>query len=262
MFLLEEENMEKESYTVYKHTSPNNKVYIGITLQKPKERFKNGKGYNHNLHFNNAIQKYGWENINHEILYMNLSKEEAEQKEIELISKYKSNERKYGYNISNGGNSNGKHSESTKKKISNSLIGHKMDEKTKEVLMNINKGRKLSYSHKLALINANTGRKMSEENKEKLRQIHLGKKRSEETKKKLSESHKGKPTWNKGKKMECTSGGKNVRARAVIQYDVNWNYIKTYECITIARKETGASKISECCRGVRKSSGGYFWRYA
>lgn len=32
-------------YSVYKHTCPNNKVYIGITSRKPEKRWKNGYGY-------------------------------------------------------------------------------------------------------------------------------------------------------------------------------------------------------------------------
>ena len=36
-------------------------------------------------------------------MYRNLTKEEAEQKEIELISKYKTNDKRYGYNIADGG---------------------------------------------------------------------------------------------------------------------------------------------------------------
>ena len=48
-------------------------------------------------------KKYGWKNIKHEILFKNLNKEEAEQKEIELIAKYKSNQIEFGYNIANGG---------------------------------------------------------------------------------------------------------------------------------------------------------------
>lgn len=32
-------------YTVYKHTSPSGKVYIGITKRKPEYRWNKGKGY-------------------------------------------------------------------------------------------------------------------------------------------------------------------------------------------------------------------------
>lgn len=115
------------AYSVYMHTSPHGKVYIGITCKPPEFRWKNGFGYTNNKHFYNAISKFGWSNFKHDILDSNLTKEEAEEKEIQLIKKYKSNNPKYGYNISAGGKSaNGyKHTESTKKKISNSLKGQK-----------------------------------------------------------------------------------------------------------------------------------------
>ncbi len=93
----------QESYTVYMHTTPSNKKYIGITKQNPKDRWKNGKGYMHNKYFWNAIQKYGWNNIQHTILFNQLSKEEAKQIEIELIKKYNLTDRNNGYNITKGG---------------------------------------------------------------------------------------------------------------------------------------------------------------
>jgi group I intron endonuclease len=112
-------------YTVYKHTVPNNKVYIGITSKKPEERWRNR--YRNNRYFSNAINKYGWENIKHEILYENLSKEDAEQMEIQLIALYDSSNPKFGYNIAKGGHSNNgyHHSEETKNKIKKSLTGKK-----------------------------------------------------------------------------------------------------------------------------------------
>ena len=91
-------------YCVYIHILPNNKIYIGITSNIPKKRWgKNGYGYRNNILFKRAIDKYGWENIKHEILYDNLSEQEAKDKEVELIALYKSNNPKYGYNISMGG---------------------------------------------------------------------------------------------------------------------------------------------------------------
>ena len=54
---------------IYKHTCPNGKSYIGQTYKKPELRWgKNGKGYQRLKYFYNAIQKYGWENISHDIL--------------------------------------------------------------------------------------------------------------------------------------------------------------------------------------------------
>lgn len=92
-----------ENFSVYKHTLPNKKIYIGITSKKPIYRWNNGKGYKNQSLFYRAILKYGWDNIKHEILFTGLSEREACEKEIELIAKYKSNDRKFGYNISNGG---------------------------------------------------------------------------------------------------------------------------------------------------------------
>ena len=110
-------------YFVYKHTFPNGKIYIGITDQKPERRWRNGIGYRRQPYVYNAIKKYKWVNVKHEILFSGLSQEEAKKKEKELIAKYKSNQKAFGYNIANGGNSIGTVSEETKKKISNSLKG-------------------------------------------------------------------------------------------------------------------------------------------
>ena len=80
------------------------------------------------MYFWNAIQKYGWDNFEHEILFDGLTKEEAEQKEIELIAYYNSNNKDYGYNLSSGGESGSKgykHTDETKKRMSENRKGKK-----------------------------------------------------------------------------------------------------------------------------------------
>lgn len=62
------------AYTVYCHTFPNGKKYIGITGQSVSRRWRNGEGYEGQPVYN-AILKFRWENIKHEILFENLSKE-------------------------------------------------------------------------------------------------------------------------------------------------------------------------------------------
>ena len=47
-------------YTVYKHTTPNGKVYIGMTGRDPEDRWRNGAGYGQTVPFARAIKKYGW----------------------------------------------------------------------------------------------------------------------------------------------------------------------------------------------------------
>ena len=92
-----------DKYIIYEHIFPNGKRYIGITCRSPKERWKNGHGYAHNQYMKNAIEKYGWANVQHNILYTNLSKEVAEKEEIRLIALYKLTDRRFGYNIDKGG---------------------------------------------------------------------------------------------------------------------------------------------------------------
>ena len=131
------------SYVVYMHVNRiNDKKYIGITYQKPEKRWKNGYGYRNNSHFFNAIEKYGWDMFDHKILFTNLTKEEAEQKEIELIAKYKTNQREFGYNIDNGGNHLGKFSVEHNKKISEAKKGKKLSEEHKRKLSEAWKYRK------------------------------------------------------------------------------------------------------------------------
>ena len=53
-----------------------------------------------------AINKYGWENFEPKILKDNLTRNEANEFEKEMIAKYKTTDPKYGYNISKGGADN------------------------------------------------------------------------------------------------------------------------------------------------------------
>ena len=65
--------------------------------------------------------------------------------------------------------------------------------------------------------------------------------------------------------MNKKSGGRNTNATAVDQFDLDGNYIKTWDCIMTAARSTGASStsISLCCRGKKYySAGGYKWKYA
>jgi hypothetical protein len=127
-------------YSVYKHETPKGKVYIGITKQKPVKRWLHGQGYAKQSYFYNAILKYGWDNIRHEVLLTGLTREEAEQKEIELIAKYKSNNRAYGYNIDYGGRVN-RMSDATREKIRKANTGKHHSAETCEKLRKLESER-------------------------------------------------------------------------------------------------------------------------
>ena len=222
--------MEENCYTVYMHVCPNDKKYIGITKLKPNDRWINGRGYKDNNYFFKAIKKYSWENIKHEILFVNLTKKEAEQKEIELIAYYKSNQKEYGYNIENGGHVNCV-SEETKKKIS---------EATRKAMQNPKIKEKMSIAQHNR-ISPLKGRKLSDEHKEKLKLSHIGKntgKRTEEQKQNMRKNNKRK------KKVLC----------------IETNII--YESISEAGRKTNIDyrNIHRSCNN-NKIAGGYHWQY-
>lgn len=117
------------SWTVYEHISPSGKVYVGITCQEPKKRWKGGSGYNrkdgHQRKFGNAVQKYGWDNIQHIIIAEGLTNESANFLEQCLIKLYKT--MGYSYNITDGGDGGLgiKHTLETRKHLSEIRIGKK-----------------------------------------------------------------------------------------------------------------------------------------
>lgn len=110
----------KNNCCVYIHIFPNGKVYIGQTSQSTAQRWVRGKGYKGQF-VERAIKKYGWDNIEHRVLYSGLNEEEANKYEIELIAEYKSNDERYGYNLQAGGKDKGdnlEHSKEHYKKVS------------------------------------------------------------------------------------------------------------------------------------------------
>lgn len=98
-------------WIVYSHQTPSGKFYIGITSNSPEKRWKNGEGYKNCPAFYNAIKKYGWDNIYHEIVASSLTKEEASNFERLLINKLNTTNSNYGYNIKIGGSENFLYSE-------------------------------------------------------------------------------------------------------------------------------------------------------
>lgn len=175
------------NYCVYKHTSPSGKIYIGLTSNAPEKRWKNGKGYKLCTAFNRAIEKYGWDNIAHEIVFSSLSKEQAEEKEKELILLYDSNNPEHGYNLTSGGENyipnkewRERLSQSNKayyinhpearEKISRSQIGRKAKRSTRDKMSASRKAYIANHPEAREMCRNNfKGKKRSEENREKLR---------------------------------------------------------------------------------------------
>lgn len=96
-----------ENYCIYIHTNKvNRKVYIGMTKDVKKRWSGNGTQYNRkdkkNTEFGNDIDKYGWNNFEHEIIEDNLTFENARIKEKYYIDYFKEHGLEV-YNIAEGG---------------------------------------------------------------------------------------------------------------------------------------------------------------
>lgn len=280
--ILIEDSRQQSSYTVYIHTTPSGKKYIGITSQKPEQRWRNGSGYIHNPAFINAIKKYGWENIEHQIICSNLTKVEAENLEIQLIKEHKTTDSRFGYNIENGGNCTGTHSEETKRKIGNAKRGNKDCCGRKLSANHIEKLRKSNFGNKYMY-----GKKLSEEAKRKISIANKGKIVSEETKKKLSKNHpdmsgENNPMYGKHhsndtrRKISEKAIGRvasietrmkmseKSRKRAVIQIDLDGNQVKVFDSCKDAAISVSGNTTNICfaCRNPNRTYKGYKWRYA
>ena len=228
----------KKCYKVYMHIAPNGKKYIGITRQEnPKKRWgSNGCGYMDNAYFWKAIQKYGWNNFQHEILFENLTKEEAEQKEIDLIAKYQSNKAEFGYNISSGGAYNPNVTLKPVKQYTREGVFVEEHEciKYASIDTNISKSSiNLCCTNKLKTAGGFIWRYADQE---------------------LTEQYL---TW-------CNRDERKDNNIAVRQYSKSGEFIQEYESMTIAasKNNTSLTSIILCCKGEYKSVADYIWRYA
>ena len=213
-----------KEFIVYMHENKiNHKRYIGITCQKPTQRWRGGKGYKIGL-FKKAIDKYGWDKFNHIVLYEHLTKEEACLKEQELIKQYNTMDVNYGYNLCEGGNL---------------TLGYHHTKESKEKMSLIRKGM---YKGKDNPMYGRSG----------ILAPMYGKHLTEEHKRKISEAKKGKANYHT-----------KTLYKKVDQYDSDGNFIKTWESISSIEKELDikGTHISRVCRGKRKTTGGYVFKY-
>ena len=217
-------------YTVYQHKNKiNGKIYIGITSQKPEQRWgSQGCNYKSSPHFYFAIQKYGWDNFEHNILFTDLTKEQACLKEQELIKEYNSINREFGYN-STSGEDIFTMNEETKQKISQAMIGNQNG----------------------------LGHPCSEEKKEKISNAQKGRKFTEEHKQKLSEAAKN-------RHVPCSEEKKQILKEKSHKKSVYCEELdKIFESVQECSRQLGipATNISKLCNGRGKTLKGYHLRY-
>ena len=238
--------MEERKYIVYIHKNKiNGKVYVGIThYTNPEKRWLSGYGYGRNCYFHAAINKYGWNNFEHIIIFKNISKELACKEEQLLIKRYK--KRGICYNIANGGEGSVAMSKET-------------IEKLKE------------YKGPLA---SQYGKKHSPERVEQQREIayNMWENLSDKEKKNRLRGvikfqfKSGKEHPNYGKHM--SKENKNIIIKAlskpVLMVDKNTNEVlKEFNSTVEAEAflNVRGRHVSCCCNNKRKTAYGYKWKY-
>jgi len=285
---------------IYKYTSPIGKVYIGQTTEEKRRRktFLNlNKSYGGEK-IDAARQKYSPESFEYEILFEGRfdTKEEATLKLDELEEYYITIFDTYrnGYNMTFGGyTSRGfTFTEEQKREMSLARTGRKTRPKTDEekaehsALMK-RKWQEEGYKKLQAEI------KKSEDHKRKVsdslsgeKNGMYGKRHTQAAREKMSVSRMGEKNFWYGKQKsdeykdhirqssikyhESHSVSEETKQRIsksisvpVCQYSTKGEFIREFESATIAGKEIeiDASCIIKCCKGKRKSAGGFAWKY-
>ena len=256
-------------YTVYKYTSPSNKVYIGLTSGTQNKRARSkGYGYKRCTAFWRAIEKYGWDNFTYEILAQDLTEEDAKQLEKYYIKLYNSTNPEKGYNISAGGDGFSIYDYNFIKQlwdegkgvteiinelqcdrwvVQNALNQYNIpiserrmrgrdtteyDKLLQDVLKLWNEGKSVGEIQIILNINDNT-------TTHALDKLQID-----------------------GKERIKRSAGK-YHQKKVYQFDKQGSFLNEYESVAEAERQTKIhhGNIVRVCKGQRKTAGGYIWSY-
>lgn len=180
-----------------------------------------------------------------DIVCNNVSWKEAGEIEKFLIFSYGRRDLSLGtlINLTDGGCGwlGGKHTEESKKNISNKNKGRVVSQETRDKISKANKGRKCSKETKLKLSKMYKGKKLSEKDRLRLLSYSTGRKHLDSTKEKISLSN-GIP---------------------VVQLSKEGNFIRSYRNAKYAGEKLKIchSNITAVCKGKRTLSGGYKWKY-
>lgn len=219
---------------VYKYTSPSGKSYIGQTCRSLKERAGGrGLGYTNCSIFFSAIQKYGFENFNVEILEEVLLDDidNREKYYIELYHTIQPN----GYNVLNGG----KHEYRNRKRKTTQVIKYDLEgnfiKKYESVKEAANEAGCIYQTIECILNGQNRHyrgfiyRRIDDPKPEPVEQI-------------------------------------KTHGRITAQYDLTGKYLNKYPSANaaaraIGKKSNAGRNIRLACEGKRKSAYGFKWKF-
>ena len=165
----------------------NGKVYVGCTRLPVKARWDNGKGYSRNKALKADIEKYGWDGFSHEVVESGLDYETAASLEVDLILEHLKRDPSLVYNthFTKGAGLYGykerghhapwnlgmKHSEESRKRMSESHKGIKQSPEWVEKRIAQIRGRPFTEEHIKNLVPI--CRENAEKNKKRCRTINV-----------------------------------------------------------------------------------------
>jgi group I intron endonuclease len=229
-------------FVIYKHTTPDGRVYIGATSRKkPEYRWgRRGNGYKGCSAFWDAIQEVGWESIKHEILEINVPAAEVESREAHFIAEHNATDPKHGYNriAHTTVYKRGTLTESHRRKLCENHKG------TSGITYTSEQRERISTALKGK---PRTWKRPKEEITQIWRAAATGRRHTEDAKRRMSEIQKA----------------LGIRSKAVQKFTLSGSFIREYPSIRAAAEDTGCSAkaISEQLRKGREISGGYAWRF-
>lgn len=213
----------------------NGKVYVGQTILSLNERIgdhrRKSNIHNSKSYFHSAIRKYGFDSFQWLIIDKAANRNELNNKEMFWIKYYNSSNKKYGYNLENGGGNKSPNIE-TRKKISMSQKGIKRSEEFKKKISKATKGERNPFygKHHTAASRIkcgikNIGRKLSKEHIEKCR--HLGE-NNWRANLKTHQVIKIKKLLQAGERIVNIAKIFNVTPNTIkmIKYNISWKHIK------------------------------------
>lgn len=228
------------------------RFYIGSAVNFVKRKNRHRTSLKHNWHANSIMQnhynKYGEDDLVFDIIESNITSEELLNREQFYIDTLKPT-----FNIL---------------KIAGSNLGKKASKETREKLSKIQKERvyteeqKKQYRERMIGNTYRLGLKHSPEVilkmsiQRKGNQWSKGSVRTQEFKDNLSVKNKGKKHSEETKiKLQL------VRCKPVAQFTKDNVFIKQWSSSAKAGRELKIKHIGCCCNGIRKTAGGFKWKW-
>ena len=228
-------------------------MYIG-TSSMIKHRWRgDGIGYKGSTRIEAAINKFGWDNFKKEILYSDLTQDEAYKLERELIEAYKTTDERYGYNLENGGNLGKKSHPTSIEKVRKANIGHPVSFENIQKLRVLKSKRVICLETKQTFFNAREAAEMLELCASS-----------------ISKTCNGKQAICGGLHFAYLDDYENNSIPKYIPKTPIWRNVicvttgEIYENVCDASRKTGINRrgIAYACEGKYKQFKGLEWKYA